>query len=942
MTQTSTFVVKTTFAFLLLICLPLTLATAQTVITGTVIDDLTDEPLAGVEVRALSVFGATNAVGAFELRVGIPAGEALHLSVGIEGYQTYETDLVGNDSGQIDLGTIRLQAAVGLNQTILDELIPSISLADGDLDANGGGSQNISGVLSASRDVFVSAAAFTFGQARFNIRGYDARYTSVLINGLPVNDLETGNVFFNHWGGLNDVFRNRTNTIGLGASTFAYGGVGGASTVDTRASTQRKGLNVSYALSNRTYRNRVMATYNTGMLASGWAFSASASRRWADEGYVAGTFYDAYSYFLSVDRQLAKNNVLNLTVYGAPIKRGKISGATQETYDLAGTNFYNANWGYQEGKKRNSRVQNINQPVVMLRNDWALSDKLALTTSLGFQTGRTGNTALDWYNAPDPRPNYYRRLPSYFEGDTRTEIEQLWEDNPEIIGQIDWDQIYQANYNGFQTIENADGIAGNTVSGLRSQYVIEDRRTDLSRATANTVLEAFLSDHLTMQFGLTYSDQTTANYKLVDDLLGGDFYLNVDKFAEFDSSGIFTENNLAVPNEILREGDRFGYDYDLHIQQTNAWTQANFRFPKVDFFLAGSIGQSKYWRDGKVANGKFPDSSFGESEKLSFTEVGAKGGLTYKINGRNYLLVNAAYQTKAPYTQDAFTSPRTRNQVVSNLTEEKILSLEGGYLLRSPKFKARAMGYLTRFEDQIFNRSLFLDRVVQNAAGTSGGFVNYIMQGINSQHAGLELAVEVNVTPALRATAVAAIGQYIYTNRPTATIYLDQLAEEVVKHTVYIDNYNVAGSANEAYTFGLNYTGSNFWFANLNFNYFAGTWLDFFPERRTTEAVSYVSDPTIIQEVVTPDSELWNSILDQERTPSAFTMDFFGGKSWKINNVFLLLNVGVNNLLDKKDFRTGGYEQFRFDFDTKDVNRFPNNYFYSFGRNYFVSLTFRM
>lgn len=941
MTQTSNFVIKFTLALLLLTCLPFISATAQTIVTGSVIDERTNEPLPGVEVRVSSAKAITNALGVFEVRINIGAGQTALLKVVSDGFDPLEQTIKPDGSGYLDVGTLNLDPSGSIDQSITDELIPTITLNSDEL--GGGGVQNISGVLSSSRDAFTSAAAFVFGPARFNIRGYDAQYTTVLLNGLPMNDLETGRVFWNNWGGLNDVMRNRTNTIGLDASTFAYGGVGGASTIDTRASTQRKQLRVSYALSNRTYRNRVMATYNTGRLPSGWAVSLSASRRWADEGYVEGTFYDAYSYFLSVDKELGESSSLNLTAFGAPIRRGKISGATQEIYDLAGTNFYNANWGYQDGKKRNARVQDVHQPVVMLRHDWDINDKLKLTSTLGGKTGRTGNSALDWYEGADPRPQYYRYLPSFYGPEQGDQIAALWRTDP-TVSQINWDQLYQTNYNSFATVEDANGITGNTVSGLRSQYVIEDRRTDVHMAAFNSVLEAFLSDRTTLQVGVLYNRQRTDNFKEIEDLLGGDFYLNVDRFAEFDSSGVFVQNNLDVPNQILREGDRWGYDYEYHMQNINAWAQLNVNLPRVDLFAAVSGGSNQFWRVGNLANGKFPTTSAGESAKSTFSELGLKGGATYKVDGRNYLLFNAAYQTRAPYVRDGFTSPRTRNQLVDDLTQEKVTSIEGGYLMKSPGLQIRAIGYLTQFKDQIFNRSLFLDNAIRNESGTTGGFVNYIMRDINTQHAGVELAVDVKITPALRASAVAAIGQYIYTSRPQATFYLDQLAEEVRTSTIYIDNYSVPGAPNEAYTFSLNYRApKRYWFANVNFNYFGGTWLDFYPERRTITAVSNVNgDPDFIQNVVNPDSPEWNAIIDQERTPAAFTMDMFAGKSWKVfDDYFIYLNVGVSNVLDKQDFRTGGYEQFRFDFEGKDANRFPPNYFYSFGRNYFINLTFR-
>jgi hypothetical protein len=174
-------------------------------------------------------------------------------------------------------------------------------------------------------------------------------------------------------------------------------------------------MRVSYALTNRTYRNRVMATYSTGMLKNGWAFTVSGSRRWAEEGYIPGTPFDAYSYFISADRKLGEKHLLNLTALGAPSKRGRAGVSTQEMNDFAGTNYYNPNWGYQNGKKRNSRIANTHEPVVILRHDWSPSERTRLTSSLSYQFGRDGATALDWYDARDPRPDYYRKLPSYIQ-----------------------------------------------------------------------------------------------------------------------------------------------------------------------------------------------------------------------------------------------------------------------------------------------------------------------------------------------------------------------------------------------------------------------------------------------------------------------------------------------------------------------------------------------
>ncbi|MEZ4993437.1 MAG: TonB-dependent receptor [Saprospiraceae bacterium] len=905
-------------------------------IQGKVVDE-TNAPVARAVIRVLAEETYSRADGTFELRVLTTANQVA-ISISAPNFRSWEQNQEIPASRELELGTIQMITEENIGQIASEDIIPTITLST-DEDAV---SQNISGLLTASNDVFISAAAYNFGPYRFNIRGYNSDQTTMLINGAPVNDVESGGLFWSRWGGLNDVLRNRSLVVGLDANNFSFGGVGGANMIDTRAAGQRKQLRVSYALSNRAYRNRIMATWSSGLLPGGWAVSLSGSRRWAQEGYVDGTFYDAYSYFLSVDKKFNDHHSFNLTAFGAPVIRGRSGASTQEMYDLAGSNYYNSYWGYQNGEKRNSRVVNAHQPMIILRHDLDLSDKTHITTALSTQFGRYGSSALDWYNARDPRPDYYRKLPSYIQDDQAVAVEALLR-NDESARQLDWHRFYNVNRNNIQTIKDADGIAGNDVTGKRAQYVVEERRYDSQTSSFNTILESNVNEHLTINGGLMYQLFRNKSFKVLDDLLGADFYVNIDKFAEFEDTGdaSFIQNDLDKPNGLVREGDIFGYDYYINVGKGNAWLQGDLTFNRVDFFLAGQLGFSEIWRDGQVRNGKFPDRSLGESEKAKFTEYAAKGGLTYKIDGRNYLFANGSYQQRAPFARYTFQSPRTRNDLVENLMPEKITSIEGGYLLKAPYAKARAVGYFTTMKDQLYNRSLFLDDPTPSSDETSSGFVNYIMNGVDTRHMGVELALEARVLARLKMSAVAAIGEHTYTNRPSTEIYVDNSGQKFTTGTKYLKNFYVANGPQHAYTLGLNYEGKEYWFANLNLNYFNHTFIDIYPERRSLEAVSNVSDPQFQQQVVDPESQLWKDILYQEQVDGGFTLDFFGGKSWKFNKVFLYLNVGVNNILDNKDLITGGYEQFRFDFEGKDVGRFPNRYFYSFGRNYFISLAFR-
>ena len=220
------------------------------------------------------------------------------------------------------------------NQLTFDEA-PIVSLDDNDV------SQGISSQLTAGRDPFFSSATFNWGVARFRIRGYENDNFITYMNGVPMDLLDRGGSSFFLWSGLNDVLRSRDNSLGLKATSYSYGEIGGQFNIDSRASKQWKQLRVSYASTNRNYNNRLMATYSTGLTKSGWAFSVSASRRWAQEGYVPGTFYDGWSYFASAEKVFNKNHSLAFTTFGAPTKSGSSAGTVKELQDLAGTNYYN-------------------------------------------------------------------------------------------------------------------------------------------------------------------------------------------------------------------------------------------------------------------------------------------------------------------------------------------------------------------------------------------------------------------------------------------------------------------------------------------------------------------------------------------------------------------------------------------------------------------------
>lgn len=813
------------------------------------------------------------------------------------------------------------------------EEIPTITLSENELEANPSGSNSV--ILNASRDAYISAASFNFSIARFRLRGYRDENAITFLNGVPMTDLVTGRNMYFLWSGLNDVFRNRESTYGLFSSNYAFGGAGGSSMIDSRASRQRKQLQATYSLSNRSYNNRVMLTYGSGIRKNGWSYALSGSKRWANEGYIPGTFYDGYSYFGTIEKLIGTRHSLSLTAFGVSSKNGRQAPAIQELYDLVGTNFYNPYWGYQNGKIRNSSVANNQNTSVVFLHEFKLNNLQWLTTSLAYIKNKRKITALNWYNAVNPMPDYYRNLPSFFEDNPsmQQQLIQLYSNNPTLL-QINWDAIYEANYKSDTTLTNANGIPGNNISGKWSRYIIENRVTDNNAVNFNTYYNHIFSDKFTLTSGAGYQQQQTAIYKEVDDLLGGDFFVDLNMYAEMDNPGnnLVIQNDLNNPNHVLKEGDKFGYDYVAHIARLNFWAQIAYRSERIDGFFAAEVVNTGFYRDGKTMNGLFPDNSFGRSDKQSFSTPAVKAGLTYKLNGKNFLFANTAFILRAPYFEDAYLAARVQNSLTPGLTSEKISSIEGGYLMKAPRLKIRAVGYLTTFNDGVQTRSFFNE--------STNSFGNLTLSGIDMKNAGLELAAEHNFGKGISANTAASIGQFYYASRPNGTFTEDQSSTPLyTNETIYIKNLKVGGIPQTALTAGVSYRSPKFWLVNINVNYFDNIYIDFSPIRRTVEAL----------DLLDAGSEQFEKILKQEKADAKLTVDAFFSWSYKINrlikdlkrNSFFVINAGITNLLNEQNFKTGGFEQLRFDFRQQNPDKYPPKYFYAYGRTYFLSFIFR-
>ena len=834
-----------------------------------------------------------------------------------------------------------------------------------DFDMDDGGYQHVPSTLSTSSDVFDNVAGYDFSQVRFRVRGFDSSTQDVYLSGVRLNDALTGYTPWSLWSGLNEATREKETVSGSALSDYGLGGFNGVTNILGTASSMRKGARFSVLTNSSFYRLRLMASYATGELDNGWSFAANVSTRLGGNDWIQGVYYRSFAYYLAAEKNINDIHRLSLSIFGSPVQRGAQNGSTQEVYDLVGSNYYNSNWGWQDGKIRNARVRNNHEPVAVLKYTFTPAYNWSLDATVVYRTGRNGYSALDWYDAPDPRPDYYRNLPSYmymeeadydkrdaeFQAGWATEA---WLYNYNNTRHINWDRLYNVNYNSLDDNGNK-----------RSKYIQEERRTDQNDLNLALSTKWISDDYFTVQGGVNFRWNRTEYYKIVKDLLGGDYYLNIDQFAERD----FASDPIKIQNDLdyylahgeaqkLRQGDKYGYDYYANVRDANVW--ADFRFAKGGWaaFAAVQGGYNSFWRDGLVRKGLFPNNSLGKSEMAQFFTYRAKAGASYTY-GPHRVYANAGYFNDAPYFAESFVSPRTRNTLTPNLTTQKTMSADLSYSFSKNGYRVRVTGYYARINDQTDLMSFYDD--------SQHSFTNFAMSGIDERHAGVELGFEIPL-PVTGLSILGALnwGDYVYTSTPYVTQTVDNNGELVMdnlpvaywkSNNIYkkdpatgsiltdafgnaevekVQKHYVPSTPQVAASLGLSYRSPNYLFAGIDVQYFDKMYLDMNPLYRTDMAVMG-PDHTW-----TPQEEEY--MASQEQFPRQFVLNANIGKSWYIQRKY---NIGISfelrNILNNQALRTGGYEQTRLIDSTNGERyyKFDSRYFYMYGINYMLNIYFR-
>ncbi len=822
-------------------------------------------------------------------------------------------------------------------------------------------SQNVT-IISSNQNVYASQVGYTWSPVRFRYRAFNQKYNEIYINGVQMNDMESGQFRYSLVGGLNQQTRGVENALPFEFNNFAVAGMGGSNNYNFRPSAMATGQRVTLTGANRNYTVRAMYTYNSGLRPDGWAFSANVTYRWSNmaTANVPGTFYNSLSYFLGAEKKLNDKHALSFVTWGNPTERAAQGPATDEMYWIANSYFYNPNWGYQDGKKRSARVINDFAPTAMLTWDWNIGQDTKLITSLTGRYSIYKSTNLEYNDSENPKPNYWKNLPSsYYDvwypedaaGRTVSGYQDFWRAWAYLSGseenrQINWDRLYLANVQGNAT-------------GRDASYFVSARYNNNINLSLASTLNTKLGTNTALNLGLQLAANIGQHYKKIDDMLGSNSLRNINTYAlgTYSIGDPHVYYDLRNKDAILKEGDKYGYDYNLHVRKAQLWGSLKWNRDNYQSFIAGRIGGVTIQRDGKMENGiAFARgngvTSYGKSEVGKFLDGGVKWGIssnTVKKYGLTWN-VGLGFELRAPMPSTAFVSPEVNNDFVMNLKNERVFSGEAGLQYESAKFKANISGYFSHLND-VTEWQQYYDDVYNS-------FTYVSMTNIQKEYYGLEWGLKYKITPSFSIKTLGTISDAKYMNN--ADVVLMKSTEGTYHNDiVYNKGMREGGTPLSAFNLTLSYSAGG-WFIDVMGNYYDRIYLSYSPAVRTGLALKkrqegYESngiEAEKVYDIIDGKKVILDRALEQAEGKGGFMLDLSIGKSIRMRKGQLSINLSLTNVLNNRKLVTGGFEQSRINNSVNSITgqvgstrnyKFDRNpyKFYSYGINGMLNLGYR-
>lgn len=877
-------------------------AFAQTTVRGQLVDSETGEPLVGaaVMVEGTSQGTVTDIDGYFKQSVA-QGGTLVFKYVGFKDLKKKITQ----KGASVDLGTIKMEPdAVMLADVTITSSIAvarktpvAVSTIDPVFIEEKLGTQEFPEILKSTPGIYATKDGGGFGDSKINIRGFKSENSAMMVNGVPMNGMENNKVYWSNWSGLSDVTRSIQVQRGLGAAKVASPAVGGSINIITKTTEAKKGGSVSYAMGNDGY-NKILFNLSSGLSKDGWAFSLLGAKTWGD-GYIQGTEFEGYTWFVSIAKRFNDNHQLSLTAFGAPQwhnQRSNQNGLSikewQRVKQYMGEDSpykYNSTFGYRHGQSYNSSRNSYHKPQISLNHLWQIDQKSSLSTALYVSIGRgdgyrgTGDStyANSWYGSTNGLVNTQFRRPD---------------------GTFDYDAVETMN------AESTNG----------SKMV-------MSKMMNNHLWYGLLSTYTT-KFGENFDFYGGIDFRyykglhqdILTDLFGGTYFID-----SYNRKNVTAENNPAVGgnsayiNQKLNVGDVLRRDYDGFVMYEGVFAQLEYNQDKLSAFISGGASNTGYWRYDRMYYSK--DKA--KSSTKNYLGGNIKGGANYNLTENHNVFVNAGYINRAPMFDTSFINSQTSHDRNPDAKNEKIMSFELGYGYRSRFFTANLNGYYTRW----------MDKALYDSDTTADGLrwaMN--MTGANADHWGVEFDFVAKPLNWLDITGMFSWGDwrwggvasgYLFDSQgqmlqnTRGDVVTDMANAEQYQYKIDMDNVSVGGSAQTTAALGLGVRPMKGLRLGVDWNFFSRNFADY----DINANVATQNEPYVI-------GSPW-------KIPSYSTFDLSAGYTFDFGKIRATLSGNVNNVLDQEyiaDARDGSTH------DWESATRV----LYGFGRTYSVRLKF--
>jgi len=881
------------------------LAFAQRTLKGKLTDATTNEPLIGaaVLVDGTTKGTTTDVDGLFSLDIENKTTVILFRLIGY-----IDQKLTINESDNGDLGIVSLSPdAIGLGEVSVTASVGiarktpvAMSTISSKLIEEKLGSQEFPEILKSTPGVYATKNSGGYGDSKINMRGFQSANIAVMINGVPMNDMEWGGVYWSNWAGLSDVTRSMQTQRGLGASKVSAPSVGGSINVVTSTTDAKKGGSVSYATGNDGY-NKLLFNVSTGLNDKGWALTLMGGKTWG-QGYIQGTDFEGYNYFASVAKKINDKHQLSLTAFGAPQKhyqRSAYDGLTIEGWQQVKNYMkddspykYNPTFGYGlNGERKTSAFNEYHKPQISLNHQWDINEKSSLNTSLYMSIGRGSG-----YSGQGTSSTYA----GYWYGASNGLLSSTFRN---VDGTFAYDKIYDLN----ATSQSGSQMAMSKSLNYHNWYGL------LSTYTTKIGTDFNVNVGIDMRY---YKGQHTN--ELID-LYGGEYY--IDRYRK----NVSTANNSAAGtdefvNKKLQTGDIVYRDYDGYVVQEGGFGQVEYNHGNLSAFAAGSLSNTSYWRYDRY----YYDSDHAKSDVVNFLGFTAKGGANYNLTQHHNVFANIGYISRAPFfSGGAFLSSTVSNVTNPDAVNEKIFSIEAGYGYRSRAFDAKVNVYRTEWNDKSMTRTFEL--TMDNGAVERA---NLNMTGVNALHQGVEVEFEAHPLSWLDVTGMFSYGDWKWNNNAIGYFYneagqpLADMKGNVASGIGAADHayvklnlkgVEVGGSAQTTAAAGARVKFTRDIRMGIDYNFFDRNYADW--------SISS-SDIEMNKEVtyVTP----WE-------IPSSGTVDMNASYSFPLGSTHAMISGNVENVLNT-EYIADAYDGGTHDWDS------AYRVFYGFGRTYSVRL----